>query len=187
MDNLRVFFDGDLRFLAQNDALQHLGNVGFRAPVPAYKHSAAQFLHLLGELSSDAIHPRAPTRPQSDRILLLDCALRLGLVEDAERVRRELPGRPDVCNIYSLHKIFSGAEASNTVYSECTTAQRGCVDCKRQLADSINDYLKDLRERREDFKARPGYVQEILLEGGKKARAIAAETIAEVYEKMGLG
>ena len=106
---------------------------------------------------------------------------------DSERVRREIPGRPEVCNIYSLHKIFSSAEATQTVYEECTTAQRGCVDCKRHIADSINDYLKELRERREDFKARPGYVQEILHEGGKKARAIAKETMAEVYEKMGLG
>ena len=54
------------------------------------------------------------------------------------------------------------------------------------MADSINDYLKDLRERREEIKARTGYVQEILHEGGKRARAIAQETIAEVYEKMGL-
>ncbi|MBM12855.1 MAG: tryptophan--tRNA ligase [Chloroflexi bacterium] len=106
---------------------------------------------------------------------------------DPERVRREIPGRPEVCNIYSLHKIFSSAKATQTVYEECTTAQRGCVDCKRHIADSINDYLKELRERREDFKARPGYVQEILHEGGKKARAIAKETMAEVYEKMGLG
>ena len=106
---------------------------------------------------------------------------------DPQRVRRDIPGRPEVCNIYSLHKIFSGAEATSTVYDECTTAARGCVDCKRHLADSINDYLKDFRERRSDIKSRPGYVQEILHEGGKKARAIAVETIAEVYEKMGLG
>ena len=106
---------------------------------------------------------------------------------DPERVRREIPGRPEVCNVYSMHKIFSGADATSIVYSECTTAQRGCVDCKRHLADSINDHLKDLRARREEIKARPGYVQEVLHEGGKKARAIATETIAEVYEKMGLG
>ncbi len=105
---------------------------------------------------------------------------------DPERVRREIPGRPEVCNIYSMHKIFSGAEASNTVYAECTTAQRGCVDCKRHLADSINEYLMDFRERRADLKARPGYVQEIFHEGATKAKAIAVETIAEVYEKMGL-
>jgi len=106
---------------------------------------------------------------------------------DPERVRRDIPGRPEVCNIYAMHKVFSGVEAANTVYSECTTAQRGCVDCKRHLADSINNYLKEMRARREDIGARPGYVQEILHEGGKKAKVIAEETIAEVYEKMGLG
>ena len=105
---------------------------------------------------------------------------------DPQRIRLSDPGRPEVCNIYSMHKIFSGADAVNTVYDECTTAARGCVDCKRQVADSLNDYLKELRERREAIKSNSGYVQEILHEGGKKARAIAKETIAEVYDKMGL-
>ena len=105
---------------------------------------------------------------------------------DPQRIRLSDPGRPEVCNIYSMHKIFSGADAVNTVYDECTTAARGCVDCKRQVADSLNDYLKELRERREAIKSKSGYVQEILHEGGKKARAIAKETIAEVYDKMGL-
>jgi 4-hydroxy-tetrahydrodipicolinate synthase len=80
---------GSVDFLAHNDALQHLGNVGFRAPVAAYKHAAALFLHLTGALASDAVHPRAPRRPPSDRILLLDCALRLGMVADPERAYRE--------------------------------------------------------------------------------------------------
>ena len=105
---------------------------------------------------------------------------------DPQRLRRDDPGHPEVCNIYSLHRIFSGAETTATIYEECTTAKRGCVDCKRHLADNINDYLSELRERRADIKARRGYVQEILHEGGKKARTIAQETIAEVYDKMGL-
>jgi len=85
----RALAAGDIAFLGLNDALQHLGNVGFRAPVPAYKHAAAQFLHIIGALEQDAIHPRAPRRPASDRILLFDCALRLGLVDDPARVYAE--------------------------------------------------------------------------------------------------
>jgi dihydrodipicolinate synthase/N-acetylneuraminate lyase len=84
-----AFARSSLELLQLDDALQHLGNVAFREPVPAYKHSAAMFLHLIGDLECDAIHPRAPRRPQTDRILLLDCALRLGLVDDPDRVRRE--------------------------------------------------------------------------------------------------
>ena len=76
---------GDVNFLARNDALQHLGNVGFRAPIPAYKHSAALFLQITGGLASDAIHPRAPRRPAADRALLHDCALRLGMLDDPDR------------------------------------------------------------------------------------------------------
>lgn len=79
----------DVAFLARNDTLQHLGNVAFRAPVPAYKHAAAMFLHLTGALAGDAIHPRAPRRPASDRVLLFDCARRLGMLEDPARVYRE--------------------------------------------------------------------------------------------------
>jgi 4-hydroxy-tetrahydrodipicolinate synthase len=85
----RLLAEGDARFLALNDALQHLGNVGFREPIPAYKHAAAQFLHLCGRLDGDAIHPKAPRRPGSERVLLLDCALRLGLVDDREAAWRE--------------------------------------------------------------------------------------------------
>jgi dihydrodipicolinate synthase/N-acetylneuraminate lyase len=84
----RALAAGDLSFLARNDALQHLGNVGFRAPVAAYKHAAAQYLHITGGLESDHVHPRAPRRPASERILLLDCALRLGEVTDAEAAYR---------------------------------------------------------------------------------------------------
>ncbi len=85
----RALAEGSLEFLSINDALQHLGNVGFRTPIPAYKHAAAQFLHLTGVLDGDAVHPRAPLRPPSDRILLFDCALRLGLLRDPERTYAE--------------------------------------------------------------------------------------------------
>jgi 4-hydroxy-tetrahydrodipicolinate synthase len=85
----RAMADGDLSWLVINDALQHLGNVAFREPIPAYKHSAALFLHLTGSLTGAAIHPRAPRRTSSDRVLLLDCAIRLGLLEDREKAWRE--------------------------------------------------------------------------------------------------
>lgn len=85
----RALEAGDPEFLPRNDCLQHLGNVAFRTPVPAYKHAAALYLHLVGALETAEIHPRAPRRPQSDRILLLDCARRLGALQDPEQVYRE--------------------------------------------------------------------------------------------------
>ena len=105
---------------------------------------------------------------------------------DPQRITRDIPGRPEVCNVYSLHKILSPANEVSAVYDECTTAQRGCVDCKRHLASSINNYLEDLRERRREYQQRPDYVRDVLADGAKRARAIARDTIEEVYQKMGL-
>ena len=105
---------------------------------------------------------------------------------DPQRITRDIPGRPEVCNVYSLHKILSPANEVSAVYDECTTAQRGCVDCKRHLASSINNYLEELRERRREYQERPDYVRDVLADGANRARAIARDTIEEVYQKMGL-
>ena len=106
---------------------------------------------------------------------------------DPQRSTRNIPGRPEVCNVYSLHQLFSTGEEVATVYDECTTARRGCVDCKRHLAANINQYLEPLRERRREFEKHPDFVKQILDDGGKRARRIAKQTIGEVYQKMGLG
>lgn len=105
---------------------------------------------------------------------------------DPQRTTRRTPGRPQICNVYSMHQLFTPPGDLNGIYNECTTAARGCVDCKQHLADSINHWLEPLRERRQQFQNRPGYIREILHHGAQRARAIAAQTIAEVYDKMGL-
>jgi 4-hydroxy-tetrahydrodipicolinate synthase len=71
---------GDPGYYALSDSLQHLGNVAFRSPVPAYKHSAAIFLHLTGRIPSDKPHPRNPARPAWETELMRECAQRLPLV-----------------------------------------------------------------------------------------------------------
>jgi dihydrodipicolinate synthase/N-acetylneuraminate lyase len=72
---------GDSSFYELNDVLQYLGFLVFRPPVPAYKHSAAQFLKLRGWIQSNQTHPDSPTRPDSDILILKDIASRLGLLE----------------------------------------------------------------------------------------------------------
>lgn len=74
----RLWEQGDAGYYALSDALQHLGNVAFRQPVPAYKHSAAVFLHLMGRIPSSLTHPKNPQRPPWEREMLEDCARRLG-------------------------------------------------------------------------------------------------------------
>jgi len=70
---------GDERYFALSDALQYLGNVAFRSPVPAYKHSAAAFLKITKRISTGRTHPQSPTRPAWDLGMMQDCARRLGL------------------------------------------------------------------------------------------------------------
>lgn len=75
----RLWEANDPAYFALSEALQYLGNVAFREPVPAYKHSAAVFLHLTGRMPSHRTHPRNPTRPAWEAEILKDCARRLGL------------------------------------------------------------------------------------------------------------
>jgi dihydrodipicolinate synthase/N-acetylneuraminate lyase len=70
---------GDPAYYTLSDALQYLGNVAFRPPVPAYKHSAAVFLHLTGRIPTGLVHPENPQRPAWESEILRDCACRLGL------------------------------------------------------------------------------------------------------------
>ena len=73
----RLWAAGDPRFYALNDVLQYLGAFAFRDPVPAYKHSAAQFLSLRGHTAEPATHPRSPARPESDLAILQEISRRL--------------------------------------------------------------------------------------------------------------
>jgi len=75
----RLWESGDARYYELSDALQHLGNVAFREPIAAYKHSAAIFLHLTGRISTDLPHPKSPRRPLWEAEILQDCIRRLGL------------------------------------------------------------------------------------------------------------
>jgi 4-hydroxy-tetrahydrodipicolinate synthase len=74
----RLWQSSSSGYYALADSLQYLGNVAFRDPVPAYKHSAAIFLHMLRRIPSNRTHPKNPTRPPWEAEILRDCARRLG-------------------------------------------------------------------------------------------------------------
>jgi len=107
-------------------------------------------------------------------------------VTDPQRVRRTDPGRPEVCNVYSLHKFFGDRETVADVAAQCRAATRGCVDCKKILSENIATAFAPFRERAAHYRAHPREVRRILEEGAERARAIAAATMAEVRRKMGL-
>jgi tryptophanyl-tRNA synthetase len=107
-------------------------------------------------------------------------------VTDPQRVRRTDPGRPEVCNVYTLHKFFTDTAKRDELGALCRTAGIGCVDCKRVLSENIAGEFAPFRERAEHYRAHPEEVRRILDEGAAKARAIAQRTLREVRRKMGL-
>lgn len=104
--------------------------------------------------------------------------------DPARRYRSDL-GHPEVCNVYRLHRFYN-PERLEELAAECRAAGIGCVDCKELLARGINRALQPFRERRAIVAARPGYVEEVLADGARRARVIATETLREVKGKMGL-
>lgn len=108
------------------------------------------------------------------------------MVTDPARMRRTDPGNPDVCNVYSLHKIFTAAEEVTNIDLECRRAGIGCVQCKQQLAQNLNLHLEPFRARRTEFARDPQGVWDILHTGKDHAQAIARQTMDEVRDAIGL-
>jgi tryptophanyl-tRNA synthetase len=107
-------------------------------------------------------------------------------VTDPQRVRRDDPGRPEVCNVFSLHKLSTDASLIPDIETQCRAGTRGCVDCKRILADSLAAEFAPFRERAEHLRAHPEEVRGVLEAGADRARAVARETLAEARSRMGL-
>lgn len=108
------------------------------------------------------------------------------MVTDPQRKRLSDPGRPEVCNVYSLHKIFTDPETVERIDYECRNAEIGCVACKKILAESLNEALAPFRERRAELDAQEGYIRDVLLDGAERARKLAAQTMEEVRDAIGL-
>jgi len=104
---------------------------------------------------------------------------------DPLKIRKNDPGHPEGCVVFALHQIYSKDEVA-TVEVECRAGQRGCVDCKMQLAGNLNTALDPLRRRRQELLAKAGELERILREGAEKARAVARETMQEVRAAMHL-
>jgi tryptophanyl-tRNA synthetase len=108
------------------------------------------------------------------------------MVTDPARVRRTDPGNPDICNVFSMHKVFSSSEQTAMVDVECRRAGIGCVKCKQMLASNLNAHFEPLRQRRAEFARNPQQVREILRDGKERAQKIACQTMDEVRQAVGL-
>ncbi len=102
------------------------------------------------------------------------------MVTDPARIKRSDPGNPDICNVFSMHKVFSPQADIDMVNVECRRAGIGCVQCKTLLAKNLNAHLEPFRAKRAEIAARPDTVTDILNDGANRARVIARQTIEEV-------
>ncbi|MDD2251775.1 MAG: tryptophan--tRNA ligase [Dehalococcoidales bacterium] len=109
----------------------------------------------------------------------------MGAVTDPSRKFRSDPGNPDICNVYRLHGYFNSEEV-NEIAGNCRNATIGCVDCKKRLAEKMNQELEPIRERRRELEQQPELVNQVLSEGAEKAGMIARKTMDEVRRVMGL-
>ena len=105
---------------------------------------------------------------------------------DPARVRRDDPGDPEKCPVWSLHKIYSNAETRDWVVKGCTTAGIGCLECKQPLIDAVLAEQEPIRERAQRYLDQPQLLRDIVDAGCDKARAVAQETMRDVRQAMGL-
>jgi tryptophanyl-tRNA synthetase len=110
----------------------------------------------------------------------------MAMVTDPARVRRNDPGNPDVCPLFALDKIFAPKAWCDHVNVECRRAGIGCVDDKKELLKHLLAYLEPIQARRKDLVSDPKRITDIIQEGSRKARVVAAQTLAEVNEAMKL-
>jgi len=110
-----------------------------------------------------------------------------GMFTDPTKIRLTDAGHPRTCPVYSYHRAFNKRSgAGSEIRRTCMAGERGCVQCKKELAIVINEFLDPIRERRATYEKRPELVNEIVLSGSRRARSEAQQTLQLAKEAMGL-
>jgi tryptophanyl-tRNA synthetase len=107
-------------------------------------------------------------------------------VTDTNRKKRNDPGNPDICNIFTMHKAFSKQKDIEHCAHGCRTAGIGCLDCKKILLDNMYKELEPIQNKQKELRSKKDYIYEVLRDGKKRAKQIAQKTMDEVYKKIGI-
>ena len=102
---------------------------------------------------------------------------------DPQKIKKDDPADPEVCMVYYYHKLISNPNLE-TVCGECKNGTRGCVACKRELIERMNEFLDPIREKRKYYENNPELVDKILDEGTKQAKQKAEEVMKDIKASM---
>ncbi|MBQ6324050.1 MAG: tryptophan--tRNA ligase [Bacilli bacterium] len=108
----------------------------------------------------------------------------MNALTDPNKIRKDDPANPDICMVFYYHKLVNEENKIKTICSECKKGERGCVNCKKELIEAMNNFLKPIQERRKTYEDNPELVEQILTEGTKKAKEKAEETMKRVKKAM---
>jgi len=134
---------------------------------------------------------RKMSKSSNNAILLSDSpeeiARRMrGAVTDSLKVRKNDPGRPEICLVFTYHRKFNQGEATR-IDADCRSGALGCVECKMRAAERISGALAPIREKRSHYESHPVEVRDVLADGEERARARAHQTMTEVRNAMHMG
>ena len=110
----------------------------------------------------------------------------MSAVTDPNRIKKDDIGNPDICMVSYYHNLFSTSEECKAVCEECRAGKRGCVACKKQLANNVIEFLRPMREKRAYYEAHPEIIDKILIEGTKKAKEEAEKNMKKIKKAMKL-
>lgn len=107
------------------------------------------------------------------------------MITDPQRIKKTDKGNPDICTVFTFHKVFNENEVAN-IEKLCRAGEIGCVQCKRCLGEKMNALLADIHTRREVLKNKPEYIKEVLEDGAKRAQVIATANMQEIKKVMNI-
>ncbi|MDQ2085750.1 tryptophan--tRNA ligase [Herbivorax sp. ANBcel31] len=105
------------------------------------------------------------------------------MVTDPARIKKDDAGHPEVCTVFSFHKIFNESELPQ-IEEQCRGGKIGCVQCKKNLANKMTEYLEPIYERRQNILKNPGMIKEIIHNGTENAKKVAERTMKDVRKAM---
>ena len=107
-------------------------------------------------------------------------------VTDERRIRRTDPGDPEICNLFTMHKVFSAADDIARINRECRTAEIGCVECKKILFNSMMAHLEPIQQRARELRDKPDLAAAALAAGAERCKKMAEQIMQEVRVKTGI-